>query len=125
MSQPIHPAASAVAGLLSDMSTTDQRWANRWTTRILSGCAVVSFPVAFYFQMFRICFYSILAGAIVCLALFLPNWRQTPDKQEWVSSEVCDRYYDALHEARQRVADFKKGGTPTSPAAVKGNKKGN
>ena len=111
----VHPAASLVAGLLSDMSTTDQRWANKWTTLILTTCAVVSFPVAFYMQMFRICFYAIAGGTVLCLALFIPNWRQTPDKQEWANAELCDKYYDALHDARQRVAEFKKGSPPVSP----------
>lgn len=103
-SSAIHPAASRLAGLLSEMSLTDQVWANTWSQRILYACAIVSFPIAFFFQTFMIVFVTIAVGTLVCLLVFVPNWRQTEMVvQGWVDPVLCEKYYDTLYEMRTKT----------------------
>jgi hypothetical protein len=115
MPAEVHPAASYVASLLSDMSLIDQLWSFSVGQRILTASAVLAFPVAYTIQSFRICAYAIAAALVLVLGLGLPNWRQRSDPSAFVSEEIVDAYYTALEAARSA-----KGGDATSAAAAVG-----
>jgi hypothetical protein len=139
MKAPVHPSASFVASLLSEMSIRDQSWGFSLIRLILLSSACISFPIAFYFESFKICAYSIFAGTVLCALLVLPNWRRNQDEHEFVSDELVERYYKELEEMRKQTdstslapvdvdsapARDKREKPPTPTGSSKGGKKKN
>lgn len=115
----VHPAARWVAGLFSPMSLRDQDYCADMLQRIVWGSLAVSFPIAYWLGNILVTVGGVIAAAVVCLVLFVPNWRQRPDPAlQYADDTAVYHYYQQYEAAKKAAREKKPKSTATSPTTA-------